>query len=176
MDPVTPSCFLQWGVLSCHTRRVKLFPPQWDKGKDHQHAWPFCLMMHTKQKCIENSFFPLLTIEVTPTRHWTHFLCSFLCFAVHLSPFPYRSMSFKLHDGYLLNEMTLCVLDSNYWMSNFLRLSWHKEACVHNFEPPFLVCFLTIRSPHFFSITKNLKQFLSTGMQFYFFLFIIFFQ
>lgn len=51
-----------------------------------------------------------------------------LHFAVHLLPSSANNMSFKLQDGCLLNELTLCVFDSGYWWSTSLRLTWHKGA------------------------------------------------
>lgn len=51
-----------------------------------------------------------------------------LHFAVHLLPCSANNMSFKLQDGCLLNELTLCTFDSSYWWSSSLRLCWHKEA------------------------------------------------
>lgn len=51
-----------------------------------------------------------------------------LHFAVHLLPSSANNMSFKLQDGCLLNELTLCVFDNGYWWSTSLRLTWHKGA------------------------------------------------
>lgn len=56
-----------------------------------------------------------------------------LHFAVHLLPCSANNMSFKLQDGCLLNELTLCIFDSGYWWPTSLRLTWHKGAFCSRF-------------------------------------------
>lgn len=77
-----------------------------------------------------------------------------LHFAVHLLPCSANNMSFKLQDGCLLNELTLCIFDSGYWWSTSLRLTWHKGTfCSQSFCVSLLCsscCPLFLASPSLF--------------------------
>lgn len=92
----------------------------------------------------ESPRFLFVDLEVpAPTRHWTHFLCCTLLY-IYYPPTPRsaNSTSFKLQDGCLLNELTLCIFDSGDWWSTSLRMTWHKGAFCWWFFCLFLVFFL----------------------------------
>lgn len=84
-------------------------------------------MIHPKQKSIESPFFLLLNLRGTnPNR--TDFLHRTLLYIYY--PFAADDTPFGLEDGWLLNELTLCIFDGGYWWSTSLSLTWHNGLFV----------------------------------------------
>lgn len=138
-------------------------------------------MMHPKQKCIES-----LPGFCSSTSRYQHpqgtgrTSCAALCCTFITPPHPRsaNSTSFKLQDGCLLNELTLCIFDSGDWWSTSLRMTWHKGAFCSWFFCLFLVFFLlSFVSCFLISFSKvevPLRASFSIQLLFFFFFFIPF--